>query len=90
MTANHHLSKGRLALIFSIPFLLILGIIYLTSLPINVSQDFFYAVSLDLIFTAPLVYFLLIRKTQISKLTVVTLSILGIFIAYKIVPEEHH
>lgn len=89
MTANNHLSKGHLALIFGVPLLLILGVVYLTTFPFFASQNFSYAISMDLIFTAPLVYYLLIRKTKISNLTVVTVAILGVFIAYLIIPEEH-
>jgi len=89
MTANNHLSKGHLALIFGVPLLLILSVVYLTTFPFAATQNFSYAISMDLIFTAPLVSYLLIRKTQISKLTVVTLAILGIHVAYLVVPSEH-
>jgi len=89
MTANTHLSKGHLALIFGVPLLLILSVVYLTTFPFAASKNFSYAISMDLIFTAPLVYYFLIRKTKISKLTVVTLAILGIYIAYLVIPEEH-
>lgn len=89
MTANNHTSKGHLVLIFGVPLFLFLGIVYLSTFPFAASQNVAYAISLDLIFTAPFIYYLLIRKTQISKLTVVTLAILGIYIAYLVVPSEH-
>ena len=89
MTANNYLSKRHLALIFGVPLLLILGVVYLTTFPFAASQNFSYAISMDLIFTSPFVYYLLIRKTKISKLTVVTVAILGIFVAYLVIPEEH-
>lgn len=89
MTKTNHLSKGHLALIFGVPLLMILGITYLTFLPIISSQSFSYAITLDLIFTVPLVYFLLIRKTKIPKGTALSFLILGVVIASFIVPQEH-
>lgn len=89
MTKTNHLSKGHLALIFGVPLLLILGITYLTFLPAFASQNLSYAITLDLIFTVPIVYFLLIRKTKIPKGTTVTLLILGVVIASYIIPKEH-
>ena len=89
MTKTNHLSKGHLALIFGVPLLMILGITCLTFLPIFASQNLSYAITLDLIFTVPIVYYLLIRKTEIPKGTAVTFLILGVVIAYYIIPQEH-
>jgi len=68
---------------------MILGITYLTFLPIFTSQNLSYAITLDLIFTIPIVYFLLIRKTQIPKGTTVPFLILGVVVASYIIPKEH-
>ncbi len=89
MTKTNHLSKGHLALIFGVPLFLILGITYLSFLPVFASQNLSYAITLDLIFTVPIVYFLLIRKTKIPKGTAVTFLILGVVIASYIIPKEH-
>jgi len=89
MTKSNRLSKGHLTLIFGVPLLIMLFVSYLTTLPDLASQNFFYAVSLDLIITAPLIYFFLIRKTEISKLTVVTMIILGVILGTYTIPEEH-
>ncbi|MFK7771040.1 MAG: hypothetical protein AB8F94_02835 [Saprospiraceae bacterium] len=89
MTKTNHLSKGRLALIFGVPLLLISGITCLTFLPVFASQNLSYAITLDLIFTVPIVYFLLIRKTEIPKTTTLTFLILGAIIASFIIPKEH-
>lgn len=77
-------------LIFGAPLLLIISTIYLSTLPIATSQEFSHALSLDLILTVPIVYFLLIRKTSIPKTTVVTFLLAGVFTAGYFVPNEHH
>lgn len=46
-------------------------------------------ITFDLLLTVPLVYFLLIRKTNIPKTTVVPFLILGIVICSKIIPTEN-
>ena len=47
------------------------------------------AITLDLLLTSPLIYFLLIRKTSIPKITAVPLLILGIVICSFILPLEN-
>ena len=89
MTKTNHLSKGHLALTFGVPLLIISGITYLTFIPFFASQNLSYAITLDLIFTVPIVYFLLIRKTKISKTTTIPILILGVIIASFIIPKEH-
>ncbi len=46
-------------------------------------------ITADLLFTIPLVYFLLIRKRNIPKTTIVPLFVLGILTASYIIPKEH-
>ena len=45
-------------------------------------------ITLDLILTIPFVYFLLIRKKAIPKLTVVTVFVVGIVVATAVLPES--
>ncbi|MTI33127.1 hypothetical protein [Xanthovirga aplysinae] len=47
------------------------------------------AVSADLIFTAPLVYFLLIFRSSIPKITVIPVFVLSLFVGFYILPEKH-
>ena len=47
------------------------------------------AVTIDFLITIPLVYFLIIRKRAIPKITVLTSFILGIIILSFLLPEEH-
>jgi len=46
------------------------------------------AVTIDLLVTIPLVYFLLIRKTSIPNTTVVPILILGLAVGYYVLPQE--
>lgn len=46
-------------------------------------------ITADVLLTIPFIYFLLIRKTSISKLTVVPITIAGVILASFIIPEEH-
>lgn len=74
-------------LIFGIPILLVAFIWALIN-----SQFYSTAISipvtLDLILTTPLVYYLLIRKREIPKYTVVSVFILSIVLASFIIPEN--
>ena len=46
-------------------------------------------ITIDVLLTIPLIYFLLIRKTNIPKLTVIPVTIAGIILASYIIPEEN-
>ncbi|MFD0963890.1 hypothetical protein [Pseudofulvibacter geojedonensis] len=78
-------------LIFGIPLVLLLTCLFLTTrLPFE-SQPFIFsnAIIADLLLTIPLVYYLLIRKTAIPKLTIVPVFVLGILLASKFIPVEN-
>ena len=47
-------------------------------------------VSIDIALLLPIIYFLIIRKSTIPKLTLVPVFILSLLLAYQIVPVEHH
>ncbi|MGV3630768.1 MAG: hypothetical protein ACO1O6_06165 [Bacteroidota bacterium] len=51
-------------------------------------QIFSQAITCDLLLTSPILYFLLIRKTSIPRMTVVPVFIAGLWIASAILPEE--
>ena len=76
--------------VFGIPLLLILSMFLLTK------SSWFYThpnelsigITLDLLFTIPLVYFLLIRKKKIPKITIVSLFVIGLVVASFILPES--
>ncbi len=78
-------------IIFGIPLLLFASLIllgYSQVFKLNVSQ-LSVAATLDLVFTIPIIYFFLIRKTTIDNKTVVPFFILGIVIASFIIPTEN-
>lgn len=79
-------------LVFGTPILMI-GIMIL----ISKSSAFFNSpnilstgITFDLLLTVPLVYFLLIRKTNIPKTTVVPFMIVGMVVCSVILPEQNH
>lgn len=47
-----------------------------------------FALTADLLFTIPLIYFLLIRKTRIPKTTVVPVMVIGILVGSYFLPKE--
>ena len=89
MTKNTTLNPQLL--VFGIPILLIASMVLLAQSawfmqnPNTIST----AITLDLLLTLPLVYFLIIRKKDIPKFTVVSVFVVGIALASFILPENH-
>jgi len=81
----------RNAIIFGIPLLIIGVMIFIakSSLFQLNPDNFSIGITIDLLFIVPIIYFLLIRKTNIPKTTVVTFLILGIVICSIILPSEN-
>ena len=77
--------------VFTIPVLLILSLFFITQsnwfskYPTQLSVG----ITIDLLFLIPLVYFFLIRKKEIPKITVLSLFIVGLVTASYILPENH-
>lgn len=79
-------------LVFGLPLLMIAAIVVLSTTAVfkeNV-ELFSLGVSFDLLITIPLVYFILIRKTQIPKTTLVPLLVSALIIGKYIIPGEYH
>ncbi|NVK53056.1 MAG: hypothetical protein HWD85_08990 [Flavobacteriaceae bacterium] len=76
---------------FSIPLLMIVSMIVLSqsSLFFKHPRELSIGITLDLVLTIPLVYFLLIRKKKISKTTVVSFFGFGILVASFIIPKDY-
>ena len=75
---------------FGIP-LSIFGLLFLitkSSFFVDAPSGFSAALTLDLVLTVPVVYFLLIRKKEIPKTTVIPAFIVGIVIATLIIPQD--
>jgi len=78
-------------LVFIIPLMMMLSMILIvkSSLFQFYPYELSIAVTLDLILTIPLIYFLLIRKKEIPKITILTAVIVGIVIANYIIPNDY-
>ncbi len=82
------LKKNNL-LTFGLPLLIILFSVYLATSSFLVKYpDLAIGITYDLTLMAPLVYFLLIRKQHIPKITVVPVFVLGVVIASLLLPER--
>ncbi|WP_234423318.1 hypothetical protein [Aquimarina spinulae] len=77
--------------VFGVPVLLILLVVLITKSQIFASNTgaLSIGITLDLLFTIPIVYFVLIKKKNIPKTTIVPFFILGMVIASYIIPQEH-
>lgn len=77
--------------LFSLPLLLMtmLAVLTQTTFFQDNPQALSNAITLDLILTLPLFYFLLIRKKDIPKITVASVFILGLVVANWIIPTTH-
>lgn len=80
-------SNGLLIIPFTLA--LLFGSLIFIAFRTNLTPEINFAISFDLLITVPVVYFLLIRKTKIPKITVVPLTILGLVIGYLILPKEN-
>ncbi|QBA63971.1 hypothetical protein [Muriicola soli] len=88
---NKALNLQKNLMIFGIPLFIIGIMVFITKSNLFSTNPglLFIGVTFDLLFTVPLVYFLLIRKTNIPKTTVVPFFILGIIICSLILPAEN-
>lgn len=84
-------SSKRTFLIFFIPLFLITSLVFITSVAGFRENPELLSIglSIDLLILIPFVYFLLIRKTQIPKTTILPLMILGLITGKFIIPAEN-
>ncbi len=78
-------------LVFGIPILIIGSMVLIVSTKLfeNNPSALSLGITVDLLFTAPIVYFLLIKKKNIPKITMVPVMFLGMIVASNIIPKEH-
>ncbi|MDA9348547.1 hypothetical protein OAC54_01970 [Polaribacter sp.] len=88
---NKAINLQKNLMIFGIPLLIIGIMVFITKSNIFSANpsSLSIGITFDLLLTVPLVYFLLIRKTNIPKITVVTFLIVGIIICSLILPTEN-
>jgi len=86
------LSKSRLFLCFLVPALIFLSCILITFTQKYLLHPnaFATAITLDLSVTTSFVYYLIIRKSKISRLTVLSVFTAGIFLAGILLPNNGH
>lgn len=74
---------------FGIPLLLLLSIILIAKSTIHNTNAsaLSFGITFDLLLTVPVIYFLLIRRTDIPKITIVPLFIIGMAVATIILPS---
>lgn len=83
---------SNILLTLGIPFAIILTSVFLATNPqlfTSNESTMFNAITLDLVFTSPILYFLLIRKKKISKFTVMPFFVAGLVISTLVIPESH-
>jgi len=88
---NKTISIQKYLIIFGIPMLIIGLMIFIskTSLFKLNPDNLAIGITIDLLLTVPFIYFLLIRKTNIPKTTVVPFLILGVVLCSIILPSEN-
>ena len=87
---NKAISFNRNLLTFGIPIGLIGILIVLTKTSLLTGSDTMsLAVTIDLLLTVPVVYFLLIRKTKIPRTTVIPVMVVGLVIGSYFLPKEN-
>ncbi|MBX2930572.1 MAG: hypothetical protein KF781_01355 [Chitinophagaceae bacterium] len=84
-------SPNRVLIALSVPLLIILFVLFITyNNLINTSQPFLsFAITFDLLITAPIIYFLLIRKTKVPVTTVIPILVIGLIVGTYILPKEN-
>lgn len=88
MNRTFTLRRAHLA-VLSLPIMFILAYYFVQTTGFqNDPSQLAKGLTLDLLITIPFVYFLLIRKTDIPKTTIVPVVILGLIIGYQIIPND--
>lgn len=83
------ISINQNLIILGVPLSLLGVLILLMKSSVFVGNDTLsLAITADLLITIPLIYFLLIRKTEIPKTTIVPLMIIGLLIGSYFLPKE--
>ena len=87
---NRTIQINRKLLIFGVPLALIGVLILLMSAPVlNGNEALSFAITLDLLLVVPLIYFLLIRKSEIPNTTVIPVMIIGFLVGSYFLPPEN-
>ncbi|MDR5589918.1 hypothetical protein [Christiangramia sp. SM2212] len=84
-------SINRNLLIFGLPFTIFIAMIFLAGSEYfqNNPDLISIGITADILLTTPLLYSILIRKTQIPKTTIVPMIFIGLVLGYFILPSEN-
>ena len=86
---NRTLNLNRNLIIFGIPLVLLVILICIMQSSFLIGNETLnLAITTDLLLTVPLIYFLLIRKTNIPKTTVIPIMIAGLLIGSYFLPKD--
>lgn len=84
------ISPKSTVFIFGVPITLLLVLVLLMKYVLSIKQEVMgYAVTIDLLLTVPVIYFLLIRKKDIPKTTVIPVMIIGFLLGSFFLPKDH-
>ena len=91
LSMNKTLNTPKRVFIFALPLLVIATMVLITQSSFFLSAPYKLSlgITIDLLLTTPLIYFLLIRKSRIPKLTIVPILIIGVIICTYIIPSEN-
>ncbi|GAA0713062.1 hypothetical protein GCM10009430_04270 [Aquimarina litoralis] len=88
MTGNFSLKETLL--LFGLPLFILVSLALFASSDIALSNSLISkSITLDLIITIPFIHWVLIRKKDISKFSVLSFFVIGILIASFVIPEEN-
>lgn len=86
---NKALNPARIGLLIGVPVVLFTALIGLMSWPgFSGNSALNLAITLDLLITVPVAYYLVIRKTAVPKTTVIPVMIAGLLIGSSFLPED--
>lgn len=85
------LQPNKQLFLLTIPFSIILFLVFFsqTQIFIKSPSEFSLAITIDLLLSVPIIYYLIIRKTKIPKTTVVPVLIAGVIVGTYTLPHEN-
>lgn len=87
---NNSLTANKALLAFGIPLAILGFLVYVMQSTLFSGNDMLsLAITLDLLLTIPLVYFLLIRKTSIPKTTIIPVMFIGLLVGTYCLPKDN-
>jgi len=87
---NRTISASRILITLAVPAAILVFLIFvMKSVDLAGDKTLSLAITLDLLLTVPVIYYLLIRKTNIPKTTVIPITIIGLILGLYFMPIEN-